>query len=148
MSMSKTYIIYTDGGSRRNPGPAASGYTIEATDGSFKKEYGEYLGIATNNEAEYRAVIFAFKKIKQLAGSDRAGDSILEFHVDSELLVKQLNGEYKIKDDNIKNFFMEIWNLKLDFKEVTFKHIFREENKGADRLVNRALDREGSKLDL
>lgn len=136
------YIIHTDGGSRGNPGPAALGVVIEASDGSLKKEYGEYIGEKTNNEAEYRAVISALKKLKSLIGKDKAGDADVLVHADSELLVKQMNGEYKISDKNIQAWFIEIWNLKLDFGKVTFTHVFREQNKAADRMVNLALDKE------
>ncbi len=137
-------IIHTDGGSRGNPGPAAIGVVIEGPMG--KKEYGEYLGETTNNEAEYRAVIFALKKLKQLIGSEKCSASSVEFLLDSELIVKQLNKEYKLKDKNIQNFFIEIWNLTFDFGSVSFHHIPREENKDADRIVNQVLDRETSKL--
>ncbi len=137
-------IIHTDGGARGNPGPAAVGVVIEGPMG--KKEYGEYIGETTNNEAEYRAVIFALKKLKQLLGSDKCGESEVEFLIDSELIVKQLNKEYKLKDKNIQNFFIEIWNLTFDFGEVSFRHIPREENQEADRIVNQVLDKETNKL--
>ncbi|HXK41099.1 MAG TPA: ribonuclease HI family protein [Candidatus Paceibacterota bacterium] len=145
--MKYKFLIHTDGGARGNPGPAAAGVVIEG-DPVGHKEYGEYLGEVTNNEAEYRAVILALKKLKHLIGSEKAKDSSVEIHVDSELLERQLNGEYKIKDENIKNFFVEIWNLKTDFGEVIFKHIRREENVEADRIVNQILDREVGKLKL
>src|SRR3990167_5532642 len=106
--------IHTDGGARSNPGPAAIGVIIEG-DLVGKKEYGEYIGETTNNEAEYKAVIFAFKKLKQLIGSEKCKESAVEFLLDSELVVKQLNKEYKLKDKNIQNFFIEIWNLTFDF---------------------------------
>lgn len=141
------FLIHTDGGSRGNPGPAAFGVVIEG-DEIGKKEYGECIGKATNNIAEYSAVVFALKKLKSLIGSDNAKDSAVQIHADSELLVKQLNGEYKIKEENIRNLFLDIWNLKLDFGEVVFKHIPREQNHGADKMVNQALDREANKLKL
>ena len=137
--------IHTDGGARSNPGPAAIGVIIEG-DLVGKKEYGEYIGEATNNEAEYKAVIFAFKKLKQLIGSGKCKEVSIQFLIDSELVVKQLNGEYKVKESGIKGFFLEIWNLKTDFGKVYFSHIPREENKEADRVVNQVLDREGNKL--
>ncbi|MDP3954232.1 MAG: ribonuclease HI family protein [bacterium] len=140
------YIIHTDGGSRGNPGPSAIGVVIADYDGSLKKEYSEYIGETTNNEAEYQAIIFALKKLKQLIGKEKASNAKLEFHVDSELAVKQLNGEYKLNDKNIQRFFIEIWNNKLDYGEVTFKHVPREDNKEADKLVNAALDKELNKL--
>ncbi|MDP3730915.1 MAG: ribonuclease HI family protein [bacterium] len=140
------YLIHTDGGSRGNPGPAAIGVVIEKSGGGSKHEYGEFLGHATNNEAEYKAVIFALKKVKQLAGKAEAGQAVVEVHADSELLCKQLNGEYKVLDEKIQKLFLEIWNLRLDFGEVVFKHVPREENKEADRMVNVALDKELNKL--
>ena len=143
------YIIHTDGGSRGNPGPSAIGVVIEAENKSLKKEYGEYIGETTNNEAEYKAVIFALKKLKQLIGKESADNAEVLIYTDSELLTKQINGEYKIMDENIRGWFMDIWNLKLDFKNVTISHVFREENKAADRMVNLALDQElKGKLDL
>lgn len=143
--MSK-YIVHTDGGSRGNPGPAALGAVIEKSGGGMKHEYGEFLGRTTNNEAEYQAVVFALKKLKQLIGKEKAGEAVVEVHADSELLVKQLSGQYKITDEKMQRFFLEIWNLKLDFGEVVFKHVPREENKEADRMVNAALDKELNKL--
>ena len=137
----------SDGGARGNPGPAAAGFVIQG-DLIGKKDGGEYLGEVTNNEAEYRAVILAMKKLKHLIGGEKAKDSNVEIHVDSELLERQLNGEYKIKDENIKNFFIEIWNLKTDFGEIIFKHIPRGKNKEADRIVNQVLDKETNKLKL
>lgn len=140
------YLIHTDGGSRGNPGPAALGVIVEKVGGGLKHEYGEFLGRATNNEAEYQAVIFALKKLKQLIGKKEAGEAKVEIHTDSELLVHQLNGQYKITGEKIQPFFLELWNLKLDFGEVIFKHIHREKNKEADRMVNVALDKELQKL--
>lgn len=115
---------------------------IRDADGVIVKQYGEYIGEKTNNEAEYRAVISALTKLKQIIGATRAGDATVRICADSELLVKQMNGEYKISHPNIQKFFMEIWNLKLDFGTVTFEHVYREENKDADRMVNEALDKQ------
>jgi len=149
------FLVHTDGGARGNPGPAAAGFVIEALRQAqgkaiteWKKDGGEYLGEVTNNEAEYRAVILALKKLKHIIGGEKAKNSRVEIHIDSELLERQLNGEYKIKDENIRNLFIEIWNLKTDFGEIIFKHIPREENVEADKIVNQILDRETGKLDL
>ena len=139
-------IIYTDGGSRGNPGPAAIGIVIIGV--GEKREYGEYIGVTTNNEAEYQAVIFALKKIKQLIGSDKAEKTTPVFYMDSELLVKQFNNEYKVKEENIQKLFLEVHNLRLDFSKVEFKHVLRGKNEDADRLVNEVLDRENNKLNL
>ncbi len=133
--MADKLIIHTDGGARGNPGPAAIGAMVG------DKTYSEFIGEATNNVAEYRAVIFALKKAKQLLGKAKAESTEVEIFTDSELMYKQLEGHYKIKNNGIQPLFIEVWNLKQDFKRVGFKHIPREENKDADRLVNRALDR-------
>ena len=128
-------LICTDGGARGNPGPAALGVVVGDS------EYSEYVGEMTNNQAEYRAVIFALKKAKALLGGKKAGETEVEVRMDSELIVKQLNGEYKIKEHDLQPLFIQVWNLRLDFKKVEFKHIPREHNKRADRLVNQALDK-------
>ncbi len=133
-------IIYTDGGSRGNPGPAAIGVVFCNEKGQLIKEYSEYLGEATNNEAEYQAVIFALKKFKALFGKKLAKNTEIELRSDSELLIKQLEGEYKILDSKIQLLFLEVWNLKLDFKNAKFNHISRGNNKEADRLVLENLD--------
>lgn len=139
----KKITIYTDGGSRGNPGKAAIGAVFCNEKGQSFKEYGEYLGDnLTNNEAEYRAVIFALEKFKALFGKKIASGSEVEIKSDSELMVKQLTGKYKLLDPKIQRFFLEIWNLKLDFKSVKFTQVAREKNKDADRLVNQALDGE------
>ena len=147
MKTENKVVVHTDGGARGNPGPAAIGVMIEG--GSVgQKEYGEYLGEATNNEAEYKAVIFALKKLKQLVGNTESKTTDVEVVLDSELLERQLNGEYKIKEKNLQNYFIEVWNLKLDFGSVSFRHVRREENTDADRIVNQVLDRENNKLKL
>lgn len=146
MGADKKFIIHTDGGSRGNPGPAAIGVVIEEEGTAFKKEYGEFIGEKTNNEAEYTAVIFALKKLKQVAGKETAGTASVQFLLDSELVERQLNGKYKITDERIQKFFMEIWNLRLDYGKVSFRHVPREKNKEADRMVNYALDKELNKL--
>lgn len=130
--------MYTDGGSRGNPGPSAVGIWIE----TFSKEYSSFLGEGTNNEAEYKALISGLKKLKEVLGKGKTKNYKINCFLDSELVVKQLNHEYKLKEERIQKFFIEIWNLSLDFGEVTFSHVPREENKVADRLVNEALDAE------
>lgn len=127
-------IIYTDGGARGNPGPAAIGFLVG------DRKYGETIGETTNNVAEYRAVVAALKKTKHLLGKKVARETELEINVDSELIYKQINGKYKILEPELQTFFIEIWNLKQDFKAVEFRKIPREQNKAADRMVNKALD--------
>lgn len=137
----KKIIIYGDGGSRGNPGPAAIGVVFCNEKNQPIKNYSQYLGKnLTNNEAEYKAAIFALKKFKALFGKKLAKNSEIEMRSDSELLVKQLKGEYKILDNKIQRLFLEVWNLRLDFKKVKFRLIPREKNKEADRLVNEALN--------
>lgn len=137
-------IVYTDGGSRGNPGLAAVGAVVCDSVGKTIKEYHQKLeNIATNNEAEYEAVIFALKKLKQLFGKEKTKELEVAFRVDSELMAKQLNGDYKIMEERLQLLFMRIWNLKFDFKKITFKSIPRQQNKRADWLVNQALDGKG-----
>ncbi len=137
----KKVIIFVDGGSRGNPGPSAVGFVFCNEKGQIFKEYSEYLGEnITNNEAEYRGVILALKKFKALFGNKLAKNTEIELKSDSELLINQLNGEYKILDEKIQPLFLETWNLKIDFKKIKFKLISREKNQEADRLANQALD--------
>lgn len=138
----KKIIVFTDGGSRGNPGPSAIGVVIYGDNGQAAKEYGEYLSdSSTNNEAEYQAAIFALTKLRSLIGKKTSASVVAEVHSDSELMVKQLEGKYKIIEPHIGELFLKIWNLKIDFNKVSFKLIPREENKRADRLVNETLDR-------
>lgn len=137
----KKVIIFTDGGSRGNPGPSAIGFVFCNEKCQTFKEYSEYLGEnITNNEAEYRGIILALKKFKAVFGNKLAKNTEIELRSDSELLIKQLNGEYKILDEKIQPLFLEVWNLRIDFKKLKFKLISREKNQEADRLVNQALD--------
>jgi len=122
----KKIIIYTDGGSRGNPGKAAIGVVFCNERNQEIKKYGEFLGdTLTNNEAEYLAVVSALKKFKTFFGKIITENSEVEIRSDSELLVKQINGEYKILDDKIQKLFIEVWNLKIDFEKIKFKHIPR-----------------------
>lgn len=135
-------ILYADGGSRGNPGPAGIGVVIASETGEVLKKYGQAIGVATNNEAEYQALIFALKKVKALFGGAKAKQMELEARMDSELAVKQLNHEYKITEPKIQALFLQVWNLMLDFGAIKFIAIPREKNKETDRLVNEALDKE------
>lgn len=130
----KKLVVYTDGGARGNPGPAAIGVVVGG------KHYDEYCGVKTNNQAEYLAVIFALKKVRQLGGRKNTKQTEVEVRMDSELVARQLSGKYKILEPDLQLLFVEVWNLKFDFKKITFKHIPREENRTADMLANRALD--------
>ena len=145
----KKIIIYTDGGSRGNPGPGAAGFVFCNEKGEPFKKFSEYLGDnLTNNEAEYQAAVSALKKFKALFGNKLAENSEIEIRSDSELLVKQLNGEYKILEPNIQSLFIVLWNLRLDFAKTKFKLIAREKNKEADGLANEELNKEASSQKL
>lgn len=129
-------ILYTDGGSRGNPGPAALGVYIETLD----RRYGEFLGEKTNNEAEYAAIVSALKKVKALIGKEKSKQTAIEVRMDSELACKQLNHVYKIENEKLQPIFLVVWNLILDFKQVTFVHVPRERNQVADAEANKAMD--------
>ncbi|MBI4132018.1 MAG: ribonuclease HI family protein [Candidatus Sungbacteria bacterium] len=139
-------IIYTDGGSRGNPGPAAIGVAFADGHGRILKRYAKTLGRKTNNEAEYEAVRFALAKARALYGKERIKAMTVEMRMDSELIARQLAGEYKVEEERLWPFFMEIWNIRRDFGALSFRHVRREENREADRLVNEALDSEQGRL--
>ena len=135
-------IIHTDGGARGNPGPAGIGVLIqeriENHELEIKKEISEYIGEKTNNQAEYQAVIEALKWIQENIKDDIEA----EFLLDSELVVHQLNGKYKVKNDGLKPLFYEVRDLVLKLGgRVSFSHILREKNQVADKLVNKAIDK-------
>lgn len=136
----KKIIIYTDGGARGNPGPAAAGAVFCNEKKQNFKSFAEFLGEKTNNEAEYLAIILAMKKFKLLFGKKLAKETEIEIRSDSELVVNQLNGKYKVLEKNLQPLFLETWNLRLDFKKVKFKLISRKKNEKADQLVNQLLD--------
>jgi len=127
--------LFTDGGSRGNPGPAAFGYVLEASDGTVLAAHGETIGVATNNVAEYRALVAG------MARAEDAGVDELEVVSDSELLVKQMRGEYKVKNATLRELWDEAQQSARRLSRVTYKAVRREENELADRLVNEALDR-------
>ncbi len=137
-------IINIDGGSRGNPGPSALGVVISGSRGEVIKKYSHFLGKATNNQAEYQALIFALKKIKALLGKEKAKKTEIEIKSDSQLLVSQMNGVYKIKEKVIQELFLQAWNLKVELSQIKFISIPREQNKLADQLANQALDQEAS----
>lgn len=140
MPEKELFIINTDGGARNNPGPAAIGFVIQDAKDHVFKEHGEAIGKATNNIAEYKAVIAALKKLKSLVGGEKAKKAHVEVRSDSELLVRQVNAQYKVKEPELVPLFVEIWNARQDFGEVHFVHITRDKNRAADALVNQALD--------
>lgn len=132
--MSKVIRTYSDGGSRGNPGQAAIGVVLKTTEGEIIATHKEKLGITTNNQAEYRALITALHMAK-----DHGAEEV-HCYLDSELVVKQLKGEYRVKDKDLAPQFVKVHNASLAFKKVTYTHIRRELNSEADALVNEALD--------
>jgi ribonuclease HI len=126
--------LFTDGGARGNPGPAAYGYVIEAEDGTVLASHGERIGVATNNVAEYRALIAGLEKAVAL------GVPELEVVSDSELLVKQMTGEYRVKNEALKGLSLQASRLAREIGKVSYTAVRREHNELADRLVNEALD--------
>ncbi|MEK7552723.1 MAG: ribonuclease HI family protein [Patescibacteria group bacterium] len=135
------FIIYTDGGSRGNPGSAGAGAVIVNPAGAVLREGAKPLGRLTNNEAEYEAVLFGLDLIKKLIGKERVGECEIEVRLDSELVARQLNGEYQIKEETLQPLFMKVWNQRVaNFSRLVFVHIPREENQRADALANRAMD--------
>ena len=128
-------ITFTDGGSRGNPGPSAYGYVVKTPTGEILEAKGEYIGVTTNNQAEYQGILAALRKCRDL------GAEVVEMYMDSELAVRQLKGEYKVKNPGIAAQYLRIHNEKIHFKKVTFHHVMRERNKEADAQVNLALDR-------
>ena len=135
--MNKTLIIHTDGGARGNPGPAGIGVTIQDDSGAMLGQYQDYIGQATNNVAEYRALILALNKASAIGSQPSA----LKILMDSELIVRQMRGQYKIKEPTLKLLAQEVLNLCKKFSAVEFQHVPREQNKLADRLVNQAIDK-------
>jgi len=129
-------IIYTDGASRGNPGIASYGFSISDGKGKILFEEGKYIGIATNNFAEYSGVLNALKYIKKHYPNAEQ----INFYMDSKLVAEQLSGRYKIKSLNLKPLIHEIKELEAKFELITYKHIPRELNKRADSLANQALD--------
>jgi ribonuclease HI len=107
---------------------------------TLDKRFGEFLGTKTNNEAEYSAIVAGLKKIKSLIGKEQAKKMAVECRMDSELACRQLNHIYKIENEKLQPLFFQVWNLMLDFKEVKFVHVPREQNTVADAEANRAMD--------
>jgi ribonuclease HI len=126
--------LSTDGGARGNPGPAAFGYVIETEDGTVLAAHGETIGIATNNVAEYSALIAGLEKARELAVDE------VEVVSDSELMVKQMTGEYRVKNEALQELWQRASRLARGFRDVSYTAVRREHNELADRLVNEALD--------
>ena len=129
--------LYTDGGARGNPGPAASAYVLEAEDGTVLAAHGEAIGVATNNVAEYRALVAGLERAAEL----QVGE--VEVVSDSELLVKQMTGEYRVKNEALRQLSLEAARVARRVGKVRYTAVRREQNELADRLVNEVLDAAG-----
>jgi len=130
----KKFTIHSDGGARGNPGPAAIGAILVSSDGNCIEIISKTIGKKTNNQAEYEAIIAALELAKNLKADE------LDCYLDSELVVKQINHQYKVKNKELAPLFLKVHNLCLQFKKIKFHHVPREKNKAADKLVNEALD--------
>jgi len=141
--MNNNYTIYTDGGARGNPGPAATGAVVYDANGKEQGHFSTYLGVATNNQAEYQALILGLGRLQKLINDEhKLGDILVTVLMDSELIVRQLKGEYRVKNKELKPLFAKAEELVGKFGRVTFRHIPREQNAVADALVNKTLDKE------
>lgn len=130
-------VLFTDGGARGNPGPAGIGIVIYASGEHPIKQIGKHIGNVTNNQAEYKALIEGLAEAGKLDATE-----VICF-LDSELVVRQLNGQYKVKESELKKLIAEVFRVSNKFLRVEYKHVPREKNKLADQLVNEALDKAG-----
>jgi ribonuclease HI len=126
--------LFTDGGARGNPGPAAYGFVLEAEDGTVLAAEGKAIGVATNNVAEYSGLVAGLGKALELQVPD------VEVVSDSELMVKQMRGEYRVKNEALRGLFVEASALARNFATIEYRHVKRAHNELADQLVNEALD--------
>jgi len=127
-------LLYTDGGARGNPGPAAYGFVLESEDGTVLAAEGEAIGVATNNVAEYSGLIAGLRRALELQVP------AVEVVSDSELMVKQMRGEYRVKNEALRGLFVEAARLARELGSVEYRHVKRAHNELADKLVNDALD--------
>ncbi|MET0305361.1 MAG: ribonuclease HI family protein [Solirubrobacterales bacterium] len=127
-------VVNVDGGARGNPGPAAIGAVVQDANGEVLEEHGERIGIATNNVAEYRALLLGIARAAQMGAEE------LELVGDSELIVRQVKGEYKVKDATMRELHSEVKRALRPFDSWSIRHVRRELNTEADRLVNAVLD--------
>lgn len=140
MSKEKIYI-YTDGGSRGNPGVAGAGAIVKNENGMTLASGHKSLGIMTNNEAEYEAVLLGLSLLKKKLGKTRLKNYDIEVRMDSELVARQLSGKYQIKESRLFPYFIKVHNAQVsDFPKLSFMHIPREKNSEADALANDAMD--------
>lgn len=140
MSLSdpERWVLYTDGGARGNPGPGGSGFVLMDASGTTVCSAGHYLGVTTNNRAEYDGLV------RGLRAARAHGCERLEVRMDSELIVRQMTGLYRVKNEGLKGLFADAQELLAAFRDVRFVHVRREENTLADRLANDAMDAQGA----
>ncbi len=131
----KKIVVYSDGGARGNPGPAGIGAVLYDIDKNEIDKISKYIGETTNNQAEYQAMLAGIERAKELGANE------LICYLDSELVVKQMKREYKVKNKDLAPLFIKAYNFSLGFKSIDFIHIKREKNKIADALVNLAIDK-------
>ncbi len=142
MNEKKKVVLHTDGGARGNPGPAGAGAVLYDESGKTIKEASKYLGEKTNNYAEYSAVILGLEMVSKYFGKAQCKNLDVTVRMDSELICKQLNGEYQIKEETLFPLYIKVHNLLVStFSNVTFEHVRREKNKHADALANEAMDK-------
>jgi len=132
-------IIYTDGGARGNPGPAGAGAVILDEKGVVVHEVSDYLGTTTNNVAEYEALVRVLTAVREMFG-EKISNMAIDIRMDSELIVRQMQGRYKIKSPLLKPRFLQVKKLLAGMPQASFTHVPREENTVADALVNKAID--------
>jgi len=135
----KVLNLFSDGGARGNPGPAGAAAIVTDEHGKTLDQFCAFLGKATNNEAEYAGLLLGIERAMRVCGKD-CPQYTLNVFMDSELLVKQMRGEYKIKDPELQSFAIKVQGLRKDFAKVTFSHIPRAKNSETDALVNEAID--------
>ena len=135
------YTIHSDGGARGNPGPSGAGAVIRDKQGNVAARVSDYLGHQTNNFAEYEAIIRALEKLRALIPENERSQTDVLVKMDSELIVKQVKGEYKVKHPVLQKKRAKLAQLEKNFRSVSFEHVFRAENKDADLLANQAMDR-------
>jgi ribonuclease HI len=140
--MKKKLIVHTDGGARGNPGPAGAGAVVFDESGTVLYETSAYLGKRTNNFAEYSAVVLGLELIARKIGKAQCKSLAVTVRLDSELICKQLNNEYQIKEETLFPLYIQVHNLLVStFPSVTFEHVPRAQNAHADKLANEAMDR-------
>jgi len=140
--MKQKLTLYTDGGSRGNPGPAGAGAIIFDEKGHPLGEVSAFLGQTTNNWAEYEAIVLGLQEVKKLVPEKQRKSLELEVRMDSELIQRQLTNKYQIKEKTLFGQYIKVHNMVVkDFPNISFTHVRREDNKEADRLANEAMDR-------